>query len=276
MHDWNRRRMRERYRLAAAAPRPDARFESRWTPVDGVPIHCRATREDPSGRAPVLLVHGMAVSHRYLMPLAAKLADHHPVRAVDLPGYGLSGDPGVVLDVPALADRLAAWLEATGEAPTAVLGNSFGTQVSVALAVRHPHLVRSLVLAGPTMDPAARTRTRQTLRWLRGLPHEDPGQLPILVRDLVDAGIWRAWRTFGIALAYRIERDLPRVRVPALVMRGSEEAVAPQRWVREAVRLLPQGESAVIPGSPHDATYTTPDELADLVLPFLDRTLTDP
>jgi pimeloyl-ACP methyl ester carboxylesterase len=274
MQDWNWTRMRERYRLAAAAPRPDERFESRWTVVDGVRMHCRATREDPPGKLPVLLVHGMAVSHRYLMPLAAKLADHHPIRAVDLPGYGLSGEPGTVFDVPALADRLADWLETTGNAPTAVLGNSFGTQVSVALAARHPHLVRSLILVGPTMDPAARSRTRQTLRWLRGLPHEDPGQLPIILRDLVDAGIHRAWRTFGIALAYRVELDMPRVKVPVLVARGAKEAVAPQRWVREAVRLLPQGEMAVIPDSPHDATYTTPDELADLVLPFLDRTLT--
>lgn len=273
MQDWNWRRIRERYRLAAAAPRPDERFESRWTVVDGVRMHCRATREDPPGKTPVLLVHGMAVSHRYLMPLAAELAGHHPIRAVDLPGYGLSGEPGTVLDVAALADRLAAWLEATGNAPTAVLGNSFGTQVSVALAARHPHLVRSLILVGPTMDPAARSRTRQTLRWLRSLPHEDPGQAPIILRDLANAGIRRAWRTFGIALAYHVERDLPRVKVPTLVTRGAKEAVASQRWVEEAVSLLPQGELAVVPGSPHDANYTTPAELAALVLPFLHRTL---
>lgn len=275
MHDWNWRRMRERYRLAAAAPGPDARFESRWTRVDGVQIHCRSTREDPPDRTPVLLVHGMSVSHRYLMPLAARLAGRYPVRAVDLPGSGLSGEPGVVLDVPALADRLAAWLEATGDAPTAVLGNSFGTQVSVSLAARHPHLVRSLVLVGPTMDPAARTRTGQTLRWLRGLPHEDPGQLPIIMRDLADNGLRRAWRTFGFALEHRVERDLPQVRVPTLVTRGAKEAVASQRWVQEVVRLLPQGEMALIADGPHDATYTTPLELASVVLPFLNRTLTE-
>ncbi|MCC3765325.1 alpha/beta hydrolase [Glycomyces sp. TRM65418] len=276
MYDWNWRRMRERYRLAAAAPRPDARFVSRWTTVDGVDIHCRTTRDDPPGKAPVLLVHGMAVSHRYLMPLAALLADRYPVRAVDLPGFGLSGEPGAVLGVPALADRLAAWVEATGEAPAALVANSFGTQISVALAARHPHLVRSLVLVGPTMDPAARTRPRQALRWLRGLPYEDPSQLPIILRDLADAGLRRAWRTFGIALEHHVEYDLPKVRVPTLVTRGAKEAVATQRWVREVVRLLPHGEMAVIPGSPHDATYTTPVELAELVLPFLDRTPAEP
>ena len=37
----------------------------------------------PRSPAPTLvMVHGLAVSHRYLMPLAAKLAGHHPVHRV--------------------------------------------------------------------------------------------------------------------------------------------------------------------------------------------------
>ena len=41
---------------------------------------------------------------------------------------------------------------------------------------------------GPAIDPAARTATRQTLRWLRDTAREDPLQLPILLRDVRDAG----------------------------------------------------------------------------------------
>ena len=63
---------------------------------------------------PVVLLHGLAVSHRYLMPLAARLAGHHPVHVVDLPGFGLSGDPGTVLGVTEHADHLADWMEAAG------------------------------------------------------------------------------------------------------------------------------------------------------------------
>ena len=101
------------------------------------------------------------------MPLAAELAGHHPVQVVDLLGFGLSGDPGRVLGVAEHADHLAAWLEAGGLPPVAMLGNSFGCQVAVELAVRHPDRVRGLVLVGPTMDPSARTAPREVLRWLR-------------------------------------------------------------------------------------------------------------
>jgi pimeloyl-ACP methyl ester carboxylesterase len=64
-----------------------------------VATHDRCSLAHPNDATPVILLHGLAVSHRYLMPLAARLADHRPVHVVDLPGFGLSGDPGRVLDV---------------------------------------------------------------------------------------------------------------------------------------------------------------------------------
>ena len=73
----------------------------------------------------------MGVSHRWLMPLAAELAGHHPVHVVDLPGFGLSGDRGRVLHAIEHADHLADWLNAADLPSVAVLGNAFGCQVAV-------------------------------------------------------------------------------------------------------------------------------------------------
>jgi pimeloyl-ACP methyl ester carboxylesterase len=76
---------------------------------------------------------------------------------IDLPGFGLSDEPGRVLNVAEHAGHLADWLEATGLPPVVLLGNSLGCRVAVDLAVRHPDRVRGLILVGPTIDPAART-----------------------------------------------------------------------------------------------------------------------
>jgi pimeloyl-ACP methyl ester carboxylesterase len=81
--------VRDRYVLAMRAPRNDREFESRWTNVGGIRLHDRASRNAVPAAFPVVLVHGLAVSHRYLMPLAAELAHRYPVRVVDLPGFGL-------------------------------------------------------------------------------------------------------------------------------------------------------------------------------------------
>jgi pimeloyl-ACP methyl ester carboxylesterase len=148
------------------------------------------------------------------------------------------------------------------------LGNSFGCQVAVELAVRFPDRVAGLVLVGPTMDPSARTAPRQVLRWLRDTAREDPLQLPILVRDVRDAGPRRVVATLGHALRDPIEAKLPQVGVPALVTRGSIEPIVPPSWARAAARLLPEGQLAEVPG-PHNANYGAAGPLARLVLAFL-------
>jgi hypothetical protein len=67
------------------------------------------------------------------------------------------------------------------------------------------------------VDPAARTAVRQILRWLRDTAREDPLQLPILLRDVRDAGPHRVAVTLAHALRDPIEHKLPLVGVPALV-----------------------------------------------------------
>jgi pimeloyl-ACP methyl ester carboxylesterase len=233
-------------------------------------LHDRVSLASPDATLPLVLVHGLAVSHRYLMPLAARLAGHHPVHVVDLPGFGLSENPVRVLDVPEHAGYLASWLEEAGLPPVVVVANSFGCQVAVELAVRRPDRVCGLVLVGPTTDPAARTASRQVLRWLRDAAREDPLQLPILVRDVRDAGPQRVAGTLAHALRDPIERKLPLVNVPALVTRGSREPIVPMAWAQAATGLLPLGELALVPG-PHNANYGAADHLAGLVLAFLQR-----
>jgi 2-hydroxy-6-oxonona-2,4-dienedioate hydrolase len=76
-------------------------------------------------------------------------------------------------------------------------------------------------------------------------------------------------KTFRYALEDHIEDKLPRVRVPALVVRGSRDPIVPQRWAEEATYLLPEGRLVVISGMPHTLVYYAPRELAHVVLPFL-------
>jgi len=267
-------RARERYAVAAAAPRPYRGFASSWTTVGGVPLHARVGPVDRPGPR-LVLVHGLAVSHRYLMPTAALLADRHPVAAPDLPGFGLSGEPGRVLDTRALADALGGWLDATGGGPAVLLGNSYGCQVIVDLVVRRP-AAAAVVLAGPTVDPSAAGALRQVLRWLRDAAREDPTQAPVLLRDVRDAGVRRVVGTLRHSVRDRIEQKLPAVAVPALVVRGGIEPIVPARWAAQAAELLPHGELAELPGVPHNSVYAGSAALAATVEGFLARVLTPP
>jgi len=93
--------------------------------------------------------------------------------------------------------------------------------------------------------------------------------MAVLLRDLRDLGPRRAIAMIQIGLQDQIEVKLPRIVAPTLVVRGTHDAIVPQRWAEEATRLLPRGRLAVIPGAPHTVVYDAPQELARVVLPFL-------
>jgi len=140
-------------------------LRSTWIDVHGLPMHTRISVDPVPSNAPVVvLVHGSGLSGCYMLPTAEGLAPDYHVYMLDLPGFGDSGKPSRVLDVPELADALAAWMEATGLTRVALLGNSFGCQVIADLAARHPEQVERAVLQGPTTPPEERSWFWQFVR----------------------------------------------------------------------------------------------------------------
>jgi 2-hydroxy-6-oxonona-2,4-dienedioate hydrolase len=158
--------------------RQAGQLESRWTRVEGLPVHARVSADPaPSGSLPIVLVHAIGVASRFMVPVAEMLAPYYRVYAPDLPGFGASGKPNRVLNVVELTDALAGWTRAIGLEQAAFLGNSFGCQIVADLALRYPQLVERVVLQGPTTDPSARGASRQIARLLlnsrRERPHTD-------------------------------------------------------------------------------------------------------
>jgi len=248
-----------------------AKIESRWTAIPGARIHSRSCTAATPRTPPIVLVHGLGVSSRYMVPTARLLAHELPVHAVDLPGFGLSSKPERVLGVRELAHALVGWLAEMGLERPVVVANSFGCQVVAELAVARPGLVDRLVLLAPTVDPAARSTGWHALRWLLTVPWERPALQRVIARDYRDAGLARVRATAQLALDDRIEAKLPQIGAPVLVVRGSRDRVVPQRWAQEAAALAPDGRLTVIPGAPHCLNFSAAEEVAALVGAFVGR-----
>ena len=242
------------------------------TRVAGLTLYARVAVSATTAGAPaVVLVHGVGVSGRYLLPTAERLALHHPTYVPDLPGFGQSDKPDHVLTVPELANALAAWVRAAGPARATYVANSLGCQTVLDFAIRYPDLIERAVLVGPTVDPQARGVLRQIGRGLLDMLREPVRYWPLLVKDYWTAGTIRTLKTLHYGVQDPVVDKLPCVPVPVLVVRGERDPIAPQRWVEEMCRRLPRGRVAVIPGVAHVANYTAPDELARLIRQFMDE-----
>lgn len=234
-------------------------------------MHARVSVDPVPGESlPVVLVHGLGVSSRYLVPAAEHLAPYYRTYAPDLPGFGKSDKPRRVLTIGELAEALAAWMDEAGLERVVLLGNSLGCQIIAEIGLRYAERIACAVFVGPTADPQGRTPFTHVVRLLRDVPREPPILIPLQAYDYAIAGIRRAARTFGFMLRHRMEEVLPQLEVPTLVVRGARDPIVPQRWAEEATRLLPRGRLVVIPGQAHCAPYGAPMELTKLVRLFVD------
>jgi len=100
------------------------------------------------GKGPrtVVLVHGYGASKASFEELIDRLAPELRVIALDLPGFGFSDRYPGDYSPEALADDLAALLDARGVQRASVLGHSWGASIALAFALRHPDRLDKLVL----------------------------------------------------------------------------------------------------------------------------------
>nr|WP_202518028.1 alpha/beta hydrolase [Streptomyces sp. SID685] len=114
----------------------------RRIPVNGVELNVALAGSGPA----VLLLHGFPHTWELWTDIVADLSDRYRVIAPDLRGFGASGGATSGYDAGTLADDATALLTALGVSRAAVVGIDAGTPPAFLLALRHPGLVRRLVV----------------------------------------------------------------------------------------------------------------------------------
>jgi pimeloyl-ACP methyl ester carboxylesterase len=237
--------------------------------VDGLNIHAwKSAEKEGAATSPVVLVHGLGMSSRYMLPLAQHLSSEALVYAIDLPGAGHSDRPPNPLSVRETADLLAAWTGASGLGRACFVGNSLGCEILVELAMNHPERVISMILQGPTADPKYLSPFQHIGRFMLTGLFERWSLGWIAISDYLNFGVARFRWTFRDMIANRIEHKLPKVSAPTLVVWGTRDYIVPRRSVQRVAELLPNGQMIIVPGAAHGMNYSSPELLAEAIARF--------
>ncbi|MES2666650.1 MAG: 3-oxoadipate enol-lactonase [Pseudomonadota bacterium] len=202
----------------------------------------------------------------------------------DKRGHGLSSlGGGAVIDDH--ADDAIAVIEQVARGPVVFVGLSIGGLIGQVVASRRPDLVRALVLS----NTGARLGTAKG--WQARIDAVTTGGLDSIAdavmerwfapafRATPDLALWRAMLTRTPAAGYTAAcaalgaadqtAATRALRLPVLVIAGSEDGASPTAVVRATADLIAGAVFHEIPGAGHLPCVETPAAWAALVAPFL-------
>ena len=253
-----------------------------------------------SANAPVmLLLHGTgAATHswRDVLPLLAK---HFTVVAPDLPGHGFTtGRPVGGLSMAGMARAVGELMTKLELIPDYIVGHSAGSAIALRMVLDGMAAPKAAIGLNPALMPfpglAAKlfpTLARmlfvnpfapQIFAAMARGPGEAKGFLERSTGSRIEPeGVDFYRRLFATSdhcagaltmmAAWDLEslaRDLPRVRVPLLIVTGDADAAIPLASVQDAARLIPASRIEILPQLGHLAHEERPDEVARLIGDF--------
>jgi pimeloyl-ACP methyl ester carboxylesterase len=264
----------------------DADPQAGYAPVNGLEMYY----EVHATGQPLVVLHGAYMTIGTMGEVVPGLAEDRQVIAVELQGHGRTADVDRPLTYEQMADDVAALIGYLGIEQADVFGYSMGGAAALQVAVRHPEVVRKLVvaLASYTSDGAHPELLEMipaiTLEAFAGSPIEEaylrtapnPDDFPNLVAKLkrldMEPFAWSA-------------EDIRGIAAPTLLIVGDSDIIRLEHAV-ELFRLLgggvmgdlaglPKSQLAVLPGTSHfvppgRAVLDRADWLVSMIGEFLD------
>ncbi len=253
---------------------------------------------------PILLIPGLGLDHNYYRFGIPLLSRHLQVLAVDPRGIGRSTKSPPPYTVEAWADDFAVMIDKLAFGPIHVLGSSLGGSMALALAQRHPRKLKSLIVVGgfSELDRATELNFRLRLRLIEKLGMSDE------VADYM--GLWTLTRKFinsdagfatmranqaniraNSAQSYSAfveallkwgrcqpgqEREpkftalVDSIKTPTLVVTSDNDHLIPKELSDLIAGRIAGAKLVVMPGAGHIPFMEQPEEVARIVLQFLE------
>jgi pimeloyl-ACP methyl ester carboxylesterase len=253
-----------------------------YAPVNGLKMYYEIYG---SGK-PLVMLHGAFNSIDMAFgALIPELAKKRQVIAVELQGHGRTADIDRPFSFDAFADDVSALLKYLKIDSADIFGYSMGGVTAWALAIRHPEVVRRLVVTSGVYKYEG--WTPQTRAILPNITPEVFAQTPIKTeydRLAPDPKHWTEFinkmKRFIITPFDLGAEKIKAIKSPTLIIVADGDGVMPEHAV-EMFRLrgggymvdfgpTPKTQLAIFPGNSHVSVMMQKDWLVSMVTPFLD------
>lgn len=240
---------------------------------------------------PVVLSHALGLDLSMWDGFARELGDAHPVLRYDHRGHGGSAVPAGPYTLDALVDDAARLVREWGRGPVVFVGLSMGGMVGQGLAIRHPELVKALVLANTT----ARYPEAAGTAWQQRIAAVEQGGMAAVADMVVERYLHAGFRADEPASAVALKQTLLRcdprgyaaachavagvdwldrlgeVKAPTLVIAGELDAGATPAMAQAIAERIPGARLELLKEASHLSVAEQPQAFANAVRGFLKK-----
>lgn len=228
--------------------------------------------------APVVVLHHSTGNVGWL-PFYERLAERFAVTVPDMPGYGQSERPEWAREPRDLAILLNELLDRLELDQVTLVGLGFGGYVAAEMATMNQKRLNRLVLIGSAgLQPESGEIVDQMLvdfhEYVRAGFRSDEAYERVFGAQLDPAikELWDFSREMTARLTWkpymfnrRLQHTLREVRVPTLLIWGSEDQIVPPGCADQFARILPNARVELVDGAGHLVEYEEPDRIAGLI-----------
>jgi 3-oxoadipate enol-lactonase len=243
---------------------------------------------------PIVCVCGISIDHNYFQPQISGLSNEFQVIVFDNRDAGQTRCDVTEYDINDMADDIADLLAELSVDKIHLLGFSMGGFIAQSFAARYPHKLKSLILVGTAAKVSNRAR-RVTINWLNlasKLSREDCLKEAFLwlystsffendhnwrklLKLLLDSPPTQTQEQFARqarAMRQPDFREMARkIRVPTLILVGTEERVFTVGDSKEMSELIPGAEFQILEGLAHNLTAESPIVVNERIASFCRR-----
>lgn len=210
------------------------------------------------------------------------LADRYRLTAYDNRGMGRTPLPAEPFTVATMADDAAALLRALDVRAAHVAGFSGGSAIAQELALRHPGLVRSLILTStwaradaffraavkfwrwlPEAVPSERAFLEAFYLWIYTPRAHEDGTVEKIIEEVLafphQPSTEALQRSIDAFVAHDTAGRLSHIAVPTLVLAGGLDMITPPRYGRAVADAIPGARFEVLADEAHQPFQEVPD-----------------
>lgn len=183
--------------MSVASVRATKSIPGTYWQWQGYSIYYVKAGSKPTGRPPILLVHGFGASTDHWRKNIAQLQEEFEVWAIDLLGFGRSAKPDIQYSGNLWRDQLNDFITQVIGQPTVLVGNSLGGYAALCVAAQYPTAAAGLILlnsAGPFTEAQIA---------------EKPDTLKTRINGLIRSILLQPWASF-LLFQYARQRSLIR------------------------------------------------------------------